>query len=75
MVNCYLTMLHVFYKQLNPQINDMYVMCITLTKSSLVLFHFFSPYVQLCCIDSGYCEASGLVKDSIQEMLEDLLQA
>jgi hypothetical protein len=26
-------------------------------------------------IDSGYYEASGLVKDSIQEMLKDLLQA
>jgi hypothetical protein len=35
----------------------------------------FSPYVQLCCIDSRYREAFGLVKDSIQEILEDLLQA
>jgi hypothetical protein len=26
-------------------------------------------------IDSGYHEASGLVEDLIQEMLEDLLQA
>jgi hypothetical protein len=35
----------------------------------------FSPYIRLCCIDSGYREVSGLVEDSIQEMLEDLLQA
>jgi hypothetical protein len=26
-------------------------------------------------IDNGYYEASGLVEDSIQEMLKDLLQA
>jgi hypothetical protein len=44
-----------------------------LTKSlDLPLYYFpFSPYVRLCCIDNGYREAFGLVKDSIQEMLED----
>ena len=49
-----------------------------LTKSSnlpLVLFPFFLHMYDYAIIDNGYREASDLVGDSIQEMLEDLLQA
>jgi hypothetical protein len=47
------------------------------TKSSdlpLYYFSFFLHMYNYAVIDSGYCEASGLVEDSIQEMHEDLLQ-
>jgi hypothetical protein len=41
----------------------------------LVLFLFFLHMYNYAILDSGYRKASGLVEDSIQEMLEDLLQA
>ena len=42
---------------------------------SLVLFLFFLHMYDYVVIDSRYREASGLVEDSIQKVLEDLLQA
>ena len=49
-----------------------------LTKSSDLPFYYFPFFLHMynyVVIDSGYREASGLMEDSIQEMLEDLLQA
>jgi hypothetical protein len=69
-------MLHVLYKQLSSPNNDGYVMCIYthfVVGLTLVLFFFLHMY-NYAAIDSGYREASSLVEDSVQEMLEDLLQ-
>ena len=49
-----------------------------LTKSldlPLYYFPFFLYIYDYAVIDSGYHEASGLVKDSIRKMLKDSLQA
>jgi hypothetical protein len=48
-----------------------------LTKSSdLPLYYFpFSPYVRLCYIDSGYCEASGSCGGFDPGDVYDLLQS
>jgi hypothetical protein len=48
-----------------------------LTKSSdlsLYYFHFFLHMYDYTVLDSRYREASDLVEDLIQEMLENLLQ-
>ena len=45
-----------------------------LSAYSCILFLFLHMY-DCVVIDSGYREASGLVEDSIQKVLEDLLRA
>jgi hypothetical protein len=48
---------------------------LTMSLDLPLYYFFFLHMYNYAVIDSGYREASSLVEDSIQEMLEDLLQA
>jgi hypothetical protein len=64
MINCHLIILHVLYKQLNPQINDGYIMCIYthyVVGLTHVLFPFFLYMHDYVVLDNGYRIASGYV--------------